>query len=142
MRTCRQAMVILVVMWGCGPAPVVDAPPVPTFPAAALATAVSESGALVLELRTAPQPPARGTGDAQLVVRDLSGAPVDGLSVAVVPWMVTMGHGSSVVPLVTASGAGTYLVRSISLFMPGEWQLRVALSGGRTDRAVFTLPVP
>jgi hypothetical protein len=105
------------------------------FPSQALTKVTSDGGTLAVEVRTAPsQPPTRGTLRVQLAVSDAtSGAPVDGLDVAMVPWMPAMGHGSSIAPTVTAAGGGRYVVDDVSLFMPGRWELRTTLRGTATD---------
>jgi hypothetical protein len=113
------------------------------FPASALVTASSDSGALSFELRTGPaQPPSRGTCDVEYRIVDAAtGQPVDGLALDVVPWMVTMGHGSSGKPTVTAKGDGRYVARDVSLYMPGRWELRTTVGGPRADRAAPALDV-
>ncbi len=95
------------------------------FPANALVTAANAD--LSIALRTGPeQPPVRGGVDAELTLTDASGAPKDGLTLSVTPWMPEMGHGASVMPAVAAQGAGKYLVTNLDLFMPGTWELRVS----------------
>ena len=104
------------------------------FPAIPLTTLSTDSGRFRVEVRTAPdQPPARGEISVELLMRDTSGAPVDGLAVSVVPWMPAMGHGTSIEPVVTPKGEGKYLVTQVSLFMPGEWQLRTSIGGQVSD---------
>lgn len=113
------------------------------FPDSALVTSQGESGALSFELRTAPsQPPPRGTSTAELRITDASsGAPVDDLAVQVVPWMVAMGHGSSGKPTVTASGGGKYVVSNVSLYMAGQWELRITVTGSAADSVALPLDV-
>jgi hypothetical protein len=104
------------------------------FAEEALTTMPTKSGALSVAVRTAPeQPPVQGIDSVQYVFTDKDGAPVDGLTLAVQPWMPTMGHGSSIVPTVTASGDGTYVVTDVELFMPGEWVLRTTIGGAESD---------
>jgi hypothetical protein len=113
------------------------------FEAQPYTTATSTSGALVVEVRTAPsQPPPRGTCQVELRVVDRDGHGVDGLSVKLVPWMPAMGHGASVMPSVEATGDGRYRVDDVSLFMPGAWQLRVSIAGPVTDDATPIVQVP
>jgi hypothetical protein len=85
--------------------------------------------------------PARGTNAGWLRV-EAAGAPVDGLSLAVVPLMPSMGHGTHVTPVVTPRGEGYYRVEEILFTMAGPWELRVEITGSRTDEAVFALHVP
>jgi hypothetical protein len=107
-----------------------------------LADVASASGALHLAVFTDPQPPTRGVVAVRYRITDAAGAPVDGLSVTVVPFMPAMGHGTSVVPTVTPRGAGVYDVANVSLFMAGWWQLRTELQGGASDHADADLQVP
>ena len=112
-----------------------------TFPADAYTTTPSDSGALVVSVRTSPQPPARGTNDVQLTfTRASDGTPVDGVSLDVQPWMPAMGHGSST-PTVTAQGGGVYLVTEVYFYMPGVWELRTSISGATTDHATLQLTI-
>jgi hypothetical protein len=117
---------------GCGSS---DTSSLTSFPAAPYQTLPSTNGALSIEVRLAPeQPPPLGQSAAELTVIDAAtGAPEDGLQIAVVPWMPAMGHGASVVPTVTASGQGRYVVSNLFLFMPGTWELRTTLTGKDTD---------
>jgi hypothetical protein len=103
-------------------------------------TATSDSGSLAIEVRTCPQPPARGTNTVELFVTG-QGSPVDGLTVDVAPFMPAMNHGTST-PTVTAEGNGKYLVTEVYLYMPGVWQLRTAFSGPLNDHAAPSVSVP
>ncbi len=95
-----------------------------------------------LELRFAPgTSPARGANAAELTITTPAGAPRDGLVLTVVPWMPSHGHGSSVVTTVTAKGTGKYVVDGLQFFMPGRWELRVAIGEPASD-VVFTFDVP
>lgn len=118
----------------CGPSGAGRGDGGPTFPGAALASGTSDSGSLKWELRTAPnQPPQRGVFEAELRLTDPSGAPVDGLTLDVTPWMPSMGHGSSVKPTVSGQGQGRYLVDQLSCPMAGHWELQTAVTGAVTD---------
>jgi hypothetical protein len=113
-----------------------------TFPAEAYVTATSNSGTLAIDVRTSPQPPARGTNSVELTITQVSdGTPVDGLVLDVVPWMVVMDHGTST-PTVTAQGGGIYLVTEVYTYMPGVWTLKTTISGAMTDYAAPQLTVP
>ena len=124
---------------GCGaepttpPAKKVAAPPV--FPKDALLSTLSTSGALHIEVRTDPQPPAVGVTSVQYVVDDDQGAGVEHLDLTVVPWMPAMGHGASVKPTATEIGGGVYRVDEVDLIMPGSWELRTHFTGAVTDDA-------
>ncbi|MGD0524696.1 MAG: FixH family protein [Polyangiaceae bacterium] len=111
------------------------------FPSDAYATVTSTSGALVLAVRTSPQPPSVGTNEVQLTITHASdGTPVDGLTVAVEPWMPSMEHGTSTTT-VTPQGGGVYLVTSVYLYMQGVWALRTTVSGPMSDDAAPQLDI-
>jgi YtkA-like len=113
----------------------------PTFGAAPYLSA--SGGQLLIEMRTFPQPPERGTVAVQYTVTDTAdGSLRDGLVIAVEPWMPYDNHGTSIVPTVTAEGQGKYLVENVDLFMGGRWELRTAVSGpvGQNVSLAFDLP--
>jgi hypothetical protein len=112
-----------------------------TFPADAYSTGPSDQGALVVAVRTSPQPPSPGTNAVELTVTSAAtGAPVDGLTLDVEPWMPAMGHGSST-PTVTPQGSGVYLVTEVYFYMPGVWLLRTTFSGAVSDHVEPQLTV-
>jgi hypothetical protein len=114
-----------------------------SFEGPPLATLSSEDSKLTIEVRTAPdQPPSRGVASVQLVVKNVEGVLQDGLGVAATTWMPSMGHGSSVDPVTSAKGNGTYVLDNVYLFMPGHWELRTTFSGTVTDRATPSFDVP
>jgi hypothetical protein len=113
------------------------------FTAAPLVTTASATQKLTIDVRTSPQPPEVGMQSAQLVITDsATGKPVSDLSMAVVPWMPAMGHGTSIVPTVSNKGAGVYQIDQLSLFMPGEWELRLTFDGSVADTANPAFNVP
>ena len=71
----------------------------------------------------------QGNDTVEFTVDDAQGQPQDGLSLAVVPFMPAMKHGTSVVPTVTAAGQGRYVAANVVLFMPGTWELRTTITG-------------
>ncbi len=73
------------------------------------------------------------------VARASDGMPAAHLTIAVKPWMPAMGHGAPPANGIE-QGAGHYRVASLSLYMPGLWQLRTTLSPGDED-AVLELEV-
>lgn len=92
------------------------------------AAGLSKKGATftVKILDAQPAPPVKGTNVLTLQVSDAAGAPVNGATVTVVPFMPDHGHGSAVVPVVTALGAdGKYTVEKLYLAMSGLWEIRV-----------------
>jgi hypothetical protein len=107
-----------------------------SFPTSPFASLASAGGKLRIDVRTAPyQPLQAGLDCIQLVVTDATtGAPVDGLTVGMTPWMPAMDHGSSVTPQPSPPlGQGRYVFTNVSLPMPGEWELRTQFSGAVTD---------
>jgi hypothetical protein len=113
-----------------------------TFPAEPLATVETKQGGLSIEVRTAPeQPPTRGLIDVELVVTGPDGEPVDGLDLAVQPWMPQMGHGASTKPSIEAKGGGRYVVSDVAFFMPGNWELRTSIAGAKNDSATVNFQI-
>jgi hypothetical protein len=113
------------------------------FTAAPLVSTTSATGALHLDVRTSPQPPIEGMNEAEVIITDsATGKPVDGLGMSVVPWMPAMDHGTSLVPVVTPKGNGVYEITELSLFMGGEWELKLALDGPAPDTANPAFDVP
>lgn len=127
---------------GCSsPAPSSTSAEAGTFPATPLMTVTSSSGALVLAVRTSPQPPSVGTDEVQYTITKASdGTPVDGLTVVVTPVMPSMGHGTAETT-VTAEGNGVYLVSGVYLFMQGVWALNTTISGPMSDDAAPDLQI-
>jgi len=115
----------------------------PAFPATPLVTLTGDAGALVVELRSIPQPPTRGANTMELTVHDVAtGAPAVGLTISAVPWMPAMGHGASVVPGVTETSPGTYVVSNVEFFMPGTWLLKTDFSGAVSDHVEPSFQIP
>jgi len=96
-----------------------------------------------LEVRIAdakPAPPATGENEWTVtVVTASTGAPVDGATLEVVPFMPDHGHGSAVKPVVTPAGVGRFDVKRVYLSMAGLWKVTVVvkLASGEIREAVF-----
>ncbi len=98
-------------------------------------TVMSDAGKLRVELTT-PESLVVGNDQIEMLVTNMAdGSPLDGMTVGVVPYMPSMGHGTSVTPTVTAEGGGKYLVTNLYLFMPGTWELETSFSGPMSDHA-------
>ncbi|MDP9151625.1 MAG: FixH family protein [Myxococcota bacterium] len=136
--TARGAMVLLAsaalvspLGLGCSAAP---SGGTEGFSGQPLLTLSSKGGAYQVSVRTSPQPPSRGQVSAEYAIVSMeTHAPAPGLVLTVVPWMPAMGHGASVVPSVTESAAGTYVVTNVDLFMPGHWVLRTTLTAAAAE---------
>jgi hypothetical protein len=118
-----------------------DAGAVPSsFPTAPLLTFASDGKDLTIELRTAPDQPIHvgPDGEGQLRVTDTStGAPVDGLVIAVTTFMPVMQHSCSPVPVkVEAQGHGVYLMTPFLASMKGACEIKLAISGSKSEHAV------
>ena len=67
----------------------------------------------------------------QLVLTDGNGQPVDGITVEVLPWMPSHGHGTSQAVEITDQGGGVFIANPLYLFMAGEWQIQMKFRGSR-----------
>lgn len=83
----------------------------------------------------------KGTNRWTIRVTDVAGAPVDGMTIAVVPFMPDHNHGSSMDPVVRPSGSpGEYVVDPLYFFMLGLWRVTLTLTPpapAAADVAVF-----
>jgi hypothetical protein len=113
------------------------------FPADPYETVTSQQGTLSVSTWTSPnQPPIRGVIAVKLSVTNAaSGDTEDGLTLSVNPIMPVMGHGSSVVPQVSAIGDGVFVTTDVNLFMAGRWNLDISFAGSVTDNATIPLDV-
>ncbi len=130
----------LVSLGGCGATPAAAAPDFADAPAYDLP---SVSGHLVVTVRSSPPRPGTGVNAVQLTIVDDRGAPVDGAAVTATPWMPAHGHGTSVVPSISARGDGVYEIDRVLFFMPGRWELRAEIvpEGQAPDHVVATFDV-
>ncbi|NVB40415.1 FixH family protein [Pseudenhygromyxa sp. WMMC2535] len=107
------------------------------------AVGLSRSGELVRAtfVSAAPAPPAMGDNTWVLNFTDADGLVLDELGITVTPTMPDHGHGSSVAPVVSATGnPGEYSVASLDLYMEGYWEVAFALElaeGGAQDSLSF-----
>ena len=137
-RVAAALVTIALVGIGCGGAEA-ELPP-PVFPAAALVTTSTAAG-MTIAVWSSPQPPAKGLAAFQFAFTDGAGAPVDGLTVDVLPWMPAHGHGGSTHPTATATAPGIFLVQPVSFFMSGAWELRTMIGGQRDDAVTVDVDV-
>jgi hypothetical protein len=128
---------------GCGGSADGSGSGTPTFDTTPLQTVHSDSGALLLAVYAqAGHPPTRGVNALRFLVTDAKGAPVEGVQLTVSPWMPDMGHGSSVVPKVTAAGAGAFVLTDLYFAMPGRWDVISNFAGPITDVAKASFQIP
>jgi hypothetical protein len=106
-------------------------------------------GMLDFKLMSAtPAPPARGDNTWVVEIDSMAsgvvGAPMDGASITVTPYMPAHGHGTGVVANVTATGTtGQYSLAPVNMFMTGVWVTTIAASVGTVkDSAVYTFCMP
>ncbi|HEX4405352.1 MAG TPA: FixH family protein [Polyangia bacterium] len=140
----RRALALVAVMTslaGCVDAPSA-APDETSFASAPLQTITSSSGRLNIQLRWSPPTPVKGENAVELTFLDAQGVAVDGLDATVVPWMPAHGHGTSVQPETTTSATGALIASPLYLYMSGQWQLRLTITGGVDDAAVADVQIP
>ena len=102
-------------------------------------------GTLDFQLMSAdPAPPARDDNAWIVQVNSMSsgivGAPIDGATLAVTPFMPAHQHGSPIRAQVTpvAGQPGQYAIAPVNLWMPGVWETTIqATTGDTTDKAVY-----
>jgi hypothetical protein len=105
----------------------------------------SESGAYTAVLvDSSPGPPVKGTNDWTVRILDAGGDPVDGLTITGLPKMPDHTHPTTVLPVVTGRGGGTYDVSPVYLFMPGYWVVTLTLQPpmGAADTVTFPVCIP
>ena len=103
-----------------------------------------EAGLLDFQLMSAdPAPPARDDNTWVVQVNQLNsgvvGAPIDGATLNVTPFMPEHQHGSPIRVQVSAAGEpGQYTLSPVNLWMPGVWETTIrATSGATTDSVVY-----
>jgi hypothetical protein len=107
-------------------------------------SATATSGSKLSILTADPAPPVTGENTWTIKLTDATGAPMSGATIALKPYMPDHGHGSSIVPQVSAMPAdGTYQVKLIDLFMPGIWEntFTITPASGPVETVVFTFCV-
>jgi len=110
---------------------------------------MSNAGTFTIKLLgSTPAPPIKGQNTWTLEVDDAStGMPLDGLDIAVNPWMPDHGHGQPVPVVVTPAGSGTYTLAPVYLYMSGLWQVKMTivaaqLAGGTSDAGLIPICIP
>ena len=99
-------------------------------------------------MSVSPAPPARNDNtwivQIDAMASGVAGAPMDGLSLTVSPFMPAHQHGSPKPVVVTPTGnPGEYQLSPVFLWMPGVWQTTIqATQGSTSDSAVYTFCIP
>jgi hypothetical protein len=95
-----------------------------------------------------PAPPDRGDNIWVFQINQMTsgvvGAPVDGASLEVTPFMPKHGHISPIdVGIDATADAGNYKLDPVNLWMPGVWETTIkATAGTTTDTVMFRFCVP
>ena len=95
-----------------------------------------------------PAPPARGDNDwiVQLnaVASGVVGAPIDGATLKVTPFMPKHGHESGVTALITAAAEpGQYKLSPVNFSMNGVWEVTIrGTTTTTTDSAIYKFCIP
>ena len=108
------------------------------------------SGMLDFQLVSAtPAPPMRDNNTWVVQINSMAsgvvGAPMDGLSITVTPYMPAHQHGTPIEVIVTPSTSmsGQYTLDPVNLWMPGVWQTTIfATLGSVTDQVDYTFCIP
>jgi hypothetical protein len=105
---------------------------------------VGKNGVYDFKLMDAmPAPPIRGNNSWVLQVSAMNagvvGAPVDGATIKVTPFMPAHQHGTGVTAEITPTGvAGQYTLSPVNLWMQGVWETTIrATVDASTDTTVF-----
>ena len=94
-------------------------------------------------MSVSPAPPARGNNTWIVQVNAMNagvvGAPVDGATIKVTPFMPAHQHGTGVpVEIMPMTDPGQYQLSPVNLWMQGVWETTIrATSGASTDSAVY-----
>lgn len=106
------------------------------------AIGLSKSGNLIRAtfVSADPAPPIKGDNVWVIEIDNLSGTPLSGLDVEVIPMMPDHGHGTPIaVEITELETPGHYQLSPVNLFMTGYWQIPVdlTLAGGEEDSVMF-----
>lgn len=101
----------------------------------------TETGYYTAELVMKPKNPVVGKNKAHLIIHDYEATDIPGLTIKVVPYLPAKKLESGVKPTVNDSGRGLYIIEDIDFPEPGQWELKITITGPyKTDSVV--LPVP
>ena len=108
---------------------------------------MGDAGALDFKLMSVdPAPPARTTAtmyntwivQINAMSNGVVGAPMTNEQMSVTPFMPDHGHGTAIIPVVTAQPtAGQYQIAKIDTWMPGLWEITIAATTAPADQTVY-----
>src|SRR5262245_6834357 len=145
----------LVVLAACGTDPGDDEEPVDCAKVTSVDTFVvgleklGTSAQLDFRLMSvSPAPPTRGDNDWIVQINSMSsgvvGAPLDGATLKVTPFMPAHGHTSGVTCEITAlADPGTYKLSPVNMSMNGIWETTIrAMAAATSDSTVYKFCIP
>ena len=86
-----------------------------------------------------PAVPARGNNFWVVQVADGAGAPLEGATISIQPFMPDHGHGSPSPASAEPLGGGRYQLSPLNFSMPGLWELRLGITPAGGARVAVTL---
>jgi hypothetical protein len=95
-----------------------------------------------------PAPPARGDNTWIVQINTMSsgvvGAPMEGATIKVTPFMPAHQHGTGVTTEITAlADPGQYKLSPVNMWMQGVWEVTIRATAGTTsDSAVYKFCIP
>lgn len=105
---------------------------------------VGTNGVIDFKMMSAtPAPPARGNNTWVFQISSMTGgvvgAPMDGATLQVTPYMPLHGHDAGVVVEISPlADPGTYELKPVNLWMPGVWETTIkATSGTTSDTTIY-----
>lgn len=74
-----------------------------------------------------PSPPSKGDNIWSIELSDPQGVAAAGMELDVTAFMPDHGHSTTAVAVVTDDGNGAYTINPVNLFMPGYWEISIAV---------------
>jgi len=104
----------------------------------------SEQGNYIVSAEFLTSPVKTGMNTMRLIIYDRkSEEPVDKkLKLQVIPWMPTIVHAITEVPVIKDKGKGVYLIENINFDAAGDWEVYIKIkNGSKEDSAVLDVSV-
>ena len=121
---CRSVLVAIGLVIGSSLAAACGGSAMP--PALIAQTVSSDLRRFSIQVASDPNPAIRGVNKIEYTLSSTSSS-LDGLTLTVVPWMPSHGHGTSVKPTIQDLGGGKFEIDDVLFFMPGTWELRTTI---------------